>query len=169
MATGATAVSNAAKISKAVKKARPAGAVNGTKKKAKSKTPGPPRYATYVQKAFKDIKENRAKGKYKNLTISANSLNALDLLIDHVLDSFIYNAEKTCSYAQTAKTSKNPKSNCTLQTKHVKAAMEAALSGRLAKQATDYAEKAVSQYVESTDPEDAAVAAAPAATPVEAD
>jgi len=157
-----------AKKAPALKKARPAGA-SATKKKAKSKVPGPPRYATYVQKAFKDIKDNRAKGKYKNLTISANSLNALDLLIDHVLDNFIYNAEKTCAYAQTAKISKNPKSNCTLQTKHVKAAMEAALSGRLTKQATDYAEKAVSQYVESVDAEDAAAAAVPAATPAEAD
>ena len=125
------------------------------KKKAKSKVPGPPRYGTYVQKAFKELKENRGKGKYKNLSISANSLNALDLLIDHVLDGFIYNCEKTCAYA---KTSKDPKSNSTLQIKHVKAAMEAALSGRLSAQTTEFAEKAVANYKDSVQAEDAAQA-----------
>ena len=130
------------------------------KKKAKSKVPGPPRYSTYVQKAFKNIKENRGKGKYKNLTISANSLGALDLLIDHVLDNFIYNSEKTCAYA---KTSKDPKSNSTLQIKHVKAAMESALSGRLTQQTTEYAEKAVAQYHESVQVEAAAAPAEPVA------
>ena len=140
------------------------------KKKAKSKVPGPPRYATYVQKAFKDIKENRGKGKYKNLTISANSLNALDLLIDHALDNFIYNSEKTCAYAQTAKISKNPKSNSTLQSKHVKAAMEAALSGRLTQHTIEFAEKAVSNYHDSVQGEEAeAEAEAAADAPVAAD
>ena len=141
------------------------------KKKAKSKVPGPPSYATYMQKAFRDIKENRGKGKYKNLTISANSLGALDLLIDHALDNIIYNSEKTCAYAQTAKTSKNPKSNSTLQSKHVKAAMEAALSGRLTQLTIEFAEKAVANYHDSVQAEQAeGEAEAPApAEPVTAD
>jgi len=147
--------------SKPAKKVSADGTVQ-TKKKAKSKVPGPPRYATYVQKAFKEFKDTRGKGKYKNLTISANSLGALDLLIDHALDNFIYNSEKTCAYAQTAKLSKNPKSNSTLQSKHVKAAMEAALSGRLAQQTIEFAEKAVTLYHESTREEEAAEAEAEA-------
>lgn len=139
------------------------GAIDKKKKKSKSKTGGPPRYGSYVQKAFKDIKERRGKGKFKNLTISANSLNALDLLIDHVLDGFIYNAEKTCAYA---KTSKDPKSNNSLLLKHVEAAAKAALSGRLTSKTTAYAHKAVEQFHDA--PEAVGAAEVPA-EPVAAD
>jgi hypothetical protein len=142
------------------------------RKKTKTKKgslPGPPRYSTYIMKAFKDIKENRGKSKYKNLTISSQSLNALDLLIDHALESFIFNAEKTCAYAKTAKTSKNPKANNTLMLKHVKAATESALSGRLVEKTTTYAGKAVDKFNDAQEPEEPEKSDQPSAEPVQAD
>jgi len=111
------------------------------KKKKAQKLYGPPKYGGYVQKAFKQLKEKKAK--FANLTISANALTAEDLLIDHMLDLFTYNAEQAGRYA---KTSKDPKSNNMLQLKHVKAAVEAALSGRLASKAVNHALKAVDNY-----------------------
>ena len=119
---------------------------NEKKKKATKKAVkrhGPPRYGTYVQKAFKELKEKKGKGKFANLTISANALTAEDLLIDHMLDLFTYNAEQACRYA---KTTKDPKSNNTLQLKHVKAAVETALSGRLGNKAVSHAMQAVQSY-----------------------
>ena len=111
------------------------------KKKKAQKLYGPPKYGGYVQKAFKTLKEKKAK--FANLTISANALTAEDLLIDHMLDLFTYNAEQAGRYA---KTTKDPKSNNMLQLKHVQAAVEAALSGRLASKAVNHALKAVDNY-----------------------
>ena len=111
------------------------------KKKKAQKLFGPPKYGGYVQKAFKQLKDKKAK--FANLTISANALTAEDLLIDHMLDLFTYNAEQAGRYA---KTGKDPKSNNMLQLKHVQAAVEAALSGRLANKATAFALKAVNSY-----------------------
>lgn len=111
------------------------------KKKKAQKLFGPPRYGGYVQKAFKQLKDKKAK--FANLTISANALTAEDLLIDHMLDLFTYNAEQAGRYAKTAK---DPKSNNMLQLKHVQAAVESALSGRLADKATKFALKAVDSY-----------------------
>ena len=111
------------------------------KKKKAQKLYGPPKYGGYVQKAFKTLKDKKAK--FANLTISANALTAEDLLIDHMLDLFTYNAEQAGRYA---KTTKDPKSNNMLQLKHVRAAVEAALSGRLATKAVNHALKAVDNY-----------------------
>ena len=111
------------------------------KKKKAQKLYGPPKYGGYVQKAFKQLKDKKAK--FANLTISANALTAEDLLIDHMLDLFTYNAEQAGRYA---KTTKDPKSNNMLQLKHVRAAVEAALSGRLATKAVNHALKAVDNY-----------------------
>jgi hypothetical protein len=111
------------------------------KKKKVQKLYGPPKYGGYVQKAFKTLKDKKAK--FANLTISANALTAEDLLIDHMLDLFTYNAEQAGRYA---KTTKDPKSNNMLQLKHVRAAVEAALSGRLATKAVNHALKAVDNY-----------------------
>ena len=111
------------------------------KKKKAQKLFGPPKYGGYVQKAFKQLKDKKAK--FANLTISANALTAEDLLIDHMLDLFTYNAEQAGRYA---KTGKDPKSNKMLQLKHVQAAVEAALSGRLANKATAFGLKAVNSY-----------------------
>lgn len=115
--------------------------VDKKKKKKAQKLFGPPRYGGYVQKAFKQLKDKKTK--FANLTISANALTAEDLLIDHMLDLFTYNAEQACRYA---KTSKDPKSNNMLQLKHVKAAVQTALSGRLAGKAVNHALKAVDNY-----------------------
>ena len=116
--------------------------IDKDKKKKKAQTLyGPPKYGGYVQKAFKQLKDKKAK--FANLTISANALTAEDLLIDHMLDLFTYNAEQAGRYA---KTTKDPKSNNMLQLKHVQAAVEAALSGRLAGKAVNHALKAVDSY-----------------------
>lgn len=118
----------------------------GSKRKSKSKAGGLPRYGTYIQKAFAEIKESNKYPEFKNLTISANALSAGDMLIDHFLDLLSANAKVCCRYA---KNGKDAKSGSSLQTKHMQAAVETAVSGRLATKTLKSATRAVRRYNES--------------------
>ena len=97
-----------------------------------------PRFASYIQKSFRENQKSHGVGAngVAKLTISANALSAAELLIDHFVDLLAQNSELIVKYGKSG----------TLKVKHMHAATNIAMSGRLGEQALQMGALAVENY-----------------------
>jgi imidazoleglycerol phosphate dehydratase HisB len=112
-------------------------AVQQPQQKQKKKTPKEPPKKAFAERRFATYIHKKAKA--KEISLNGPALVAAELLVEHIVDTLAANARSAVKYGK----------NGTLSDKHMKAATQTALGGRLRTAVVTAGEVAVESYKKS--------------------